>query len=29
MMDAAAIQMVNKRVSDLDDYKTVVEAGIY
>jgi outer membrane protein OmpA-like peptidoglycan-associated protein len=29
VMDAAAIQMVNKRVSDLDDYKTVVEAGIY
>ena len=28
-MDASAIQMVNKRVSDLDDYKTVVEAGIY
>jgi outer membrane protein OmpA-like peptidoglycan-associated protein len=29
VMDAAAIQMVNKRVSDLDDYKTVVAAGIY
>src|SRR5271169_4161050 len=29
VMDAAAIQMVNKRVSDLDDYKTVVEAGVY
>jgi hypothetical protein len=29
VMDAAAIQMVNKRVSDLDDYKTVAEAGIY
>jgi outer membrane protein OmpA-like peptidoglycan-associated protein len=29
VMDAAAIQMVNKRVSDLDDYKTVIEAGIY
>jgi len=29
VMDAAAIQMVNKRVSDMDDYKTVVEAGIY
>jgi outer membrane protein OmpA-like peptidoglycan-associated protein len=29
VMDAAAIQIVNKRVSDLDDYKTVAEAGIY
>jgi outer membrane protein OmpA-like peptidoglycan-associated protein len=29
VMDASAIQMVNQRVSDLDDYKTVVEAGIY
>jgi outer membrane protein OmpA-like peptidoglycan-associated protein len=29
VMDAAAIQMVNKRVSDMDDYKTVAEAGIY
>jgi outer membrane protein OmpA-like peptidoglycan-associated protein len=29
VMDAAAIQTVNKRVSDLDDYKTVAEAGIY
>jgi outer membrane protein OmpA-like peptidoglycan-associated protein len=29
VMDAAAIQLVNKRVSDLDDYKTVAEAGIY
>jgi outer membrane protein OmpA-like peptidoglycan-associated protein len=29
VMDTAAIQMVNKRVSDLDDYKTVGEAGIY
>ena len=29
VMDAAAIQMVNKRVSDLDDYKAVAEAGIY
>lgn len=27
--DAAAIDMVNKRVSDLDDYKVVGEAGIY
>lgn len=27
--DAAAIQMVNKRVSDLGDYKTVVEAGLF
>jgi outer membrane protein OmpA-like peptidoglycan-associated protein len=29
VMDAAAIQMVNRRVSDLADYKTVAEAGIY
>jgi outer membrane protein OmpA-like peptidoglycan-associated protein len=29
VMDAAAIQMVNKRVSDMDEYRTVVEAGIY
>jgi len=29
VMDAAAIQMVNQRVSDLGDYKTVAEAGIY
>lgn len=29
VMDAAAISMVNKRVSDLDDYKLVAEAGIY
>jgi outer membrane protein OmpA-like peptidoglycan-associated protein len=29
LMDANAIQMVNKRVSDLGDYKTVAEAGIY
>ena len=29
VMDAAAVQMVNKRVSDMDDYKTVAEAGIY
>jgi outer membrane protein OmpA-like peptidoglycan-associated protein len=29
VMDAAAIQMVNKRVSDMDDYKTVAQAGIY
>jgi outer membrane protein OmpA-like peptidoglycan-associated protein len=29
VMDAAAIQLVNKRVSDLDDYKAVAEAGIY
>ncbi len=27
--DAAAISMVNQRVSDLGDYKTVAEAGIY
>lgn len=29
VMDAAAVQMVNKRVSDLDSYKTVAEAVIY
>ena len=29
LMDADAIQMVNKRVSDLGDYKTVAEAGIF
>ena len=29
VMDAAAVAMVNKRVSDLDDYKTVAEAVIY
>ena len=29
LADANAVQMVNKRVSDLGDYKTVAEAGIY
>ena len=29
VVDAAAVQMVNQRVSDLDDYKVVAEAGIY
>lgn len=29
VMDAGAIRMVNQRVSDLGDYKTVAEAGIY
>ena len=29
LMDAAAIQLVNQRVSDLDSYKTVAEAAIY
>jgi outer membrane protein OmpA-like peptidoglycan-associated protein len=29
VMDADAITMVNKRVSDLGDYNTVAEAGIY
>jgi outer membrane protein OmpA-like peptidoglycan-associated protein len=29
VMDATAIAQVNKRVSDLDDYNVVVEAGIY
>jgi outer membrane protein OmpA-like peptidoglycan-associated protein len=29
VMNSAAVQMVNKRVSDLDDYKTVAEAAIF
>jgi outer membrane protein OmpA-like peptidoglycan-associated protein len=29
VVDAAAVQLVNKRVSDLDNYKVVAEAGIY
>jgi len=29
MQDAAAVHMVNQRVSDLGDYKTVAEADIY
>jgi outer membrane protein OmpA-like peptidoglycan-associated protein len=29
VVDAAAVQLVNQRVSDLDDYKLVAEAGIY
>jgi len=29
VVNAANVQMVNKRVSDLDDYKTVAEAAIY
>jgi outer membrane protein OmpA-like peptidoglycan-associated protein len=29
MMNAGAVEMVNKRVSDLDDYKTVAEAEIF
>ncbi|HTC42252.1 MAG TPA: OmpA family protein [Candidatus Acidoferrales bacterium] len=29
VMDAAAVKLVNQRVSDLDDYKTVAAAGIY
>ena len=29
VMDADAIAMVNKRVSDLGDYNTVAEAGLY
>ena len=29
VMDAAAVQMVNQRVSDLDNYKTVAEAAIF
>ena len=29
VMNAADVQMVNKRVSDLDDYKTVAQAVVY
>jgi outer membrane protein OmpA-like peptidoglycan-associated protein len=29
VVNAANVQLVNKRVSDLDDYKTVAEAAIY
>jgi outer membrane protein OmpA-like peptidoglycan-associated protein len=29
VMNAADVQLVNKRVSDLDDYKTVAEAAIF
>jgi outer membrane protein OmpA-like peptidoglycan-associated protein len=29
VFDAEAVSLVNKRVSDLDDYKTVAEAGIF
>jgi outer membrane protein OmpA-like peptidoglycan-associated protein len=29
VMNSAAVQMVNKRVSDLDDYQTVAEAAIF
>jgi outer membrane protein OmpA-like peptidoglycan-associated protein len=29
VMNSAAVQMVNKRVSDLDDYRTVAEAAIF
>jgi outer membrane protein OmpA-like peptidoglycan-associated protein len=29
VVDAAAVQMVNQRVSDMDEYKAVAEAGIY
>jgi outer membrane protein OmpA-like peptidoglycan-associated protein len=29
ILDAQALQIVNTRVSDLDDYKTVAEGGIY
>jgi len=29
VMDAEAISLVNKRVSDLGDYKTVVEAALF
>jgi hypothetical protein len=29
VMNAANVQMVNKRISDLNDYKTVVEAATY
>lgn len=29
VLDAAAVQMINKRVSELDDYDTVAETSIY
>lgn len=29
VIDAAAAEMLNQRVSDLDDYRTVAEATIY
>ena len=29
LTNAAAVEMINKRVSDLDDYKTVAQAAIY
>ena len=29
MINASDIQLVNKRVSDLDDYKTIAEAAIF
>ena len=29
LMNAEAVQMVNERVSDIGEYKTVVEAGVY
>jgi outer membrane protein OmpA-like peptidoglycan-associated protein len=29
VMNSAAVQLVNKRVSDLDDYQTVAEAAIF
>ncbi|HEV3332176.1 MAG TPA: OmpA family protein [Bryobacteraceae bacterium] len=29
IMDAAAVKMINSRVSDLDDYQTVAETSIY
>ncbi len=29
ILDAQALQIVNTRVSDLDDYKTIADAGIY
>jgi outer membrane protein OmpA-like peptidoglycan-associated protein len=29
ILDAQALQIVNTRVSDMDDYQTVMEAGIY
>lgn len=28
-MDAAAVELVHKRVSELDDYRTVAEASIF
>jgi outer membrane protein OmpA-like peptidoglycan-associated protein len=29
VLDAAAVQMINKRVSELDDYQTIAETSVY